>query len=28
LPNDILLRHVETRHYPSGLVKTEYQIGA
>jgi dihydrofolate reductase len=26
LPHDIRLRHVETRHYPSGLVKTEYQI--
>jgi dihydrofolate reductase len=27
LPTDILLHHVETRHYASGLVKTEYQIG-
>jgi dihydrofolate reductase len=27
LPNDILLSHVETRWYPSGLVKTEYRIG-
>jgi dihydrofolate reductase len=26
LPRDIRLRHIETRHYPSGLVKTEYQI--
>jgi len=27
LSNDIRLRHVETRHYSGGLVKTEYQIG-
>lgn len=26
LPGDIRLRHIETTHYPSGLVKTEYQI--
>ena len=26
LPRDINLRHVETRHYASGLVKTEYRI--
>ena len=27
LPHDIGLRHVSTQHYPSGLVKTEYQVG-
>lgn len=27
LPNDIRLRHIETQHYSSGLVKTEYRIG-
>ena len=26
LPRDILLNHVATRHYPSGLVQTEYLI--
>ncbi len=26
LPHDIQLRHVATRHYPSGLVQSEYQI--
>jgi dihydrofolate reductase len=26
LPRDILLRHVATRHYPSGLVQTEYEV--
>jgi len=26
LPRDVRLRHVETQHYPSGLVKTEYHI--
>jgi dihydrofolate reductase len=26
LPRDIKLRHVATQHYPSGLVKTEYQV--
>ncbi len=26
LPHDIRLSHVATRHYPSGLVQTEYQI--
>jgi dihydrofolate reductase len=26
LPHDVRLRHVETRHYPSGLVKTEYRV--
>lgn len=28
LPNDVRLRHVATRHYPSGLVQSEYQIDA
>jgi dihydrofolate reductase len=27
VPHDILLRHVATRHYPSGLVQSEYVIG-
>jgi dihydrofolate reductase len=26
LQHDIRLRHVATRHYPSGLVQTEYHI--
>jgi dihydrofolate reductase len=26
LPKDIRLRHVATQHYPSGLVKTEYEV--
>jgi dihydrofolate reductase len=26
VPHDILLRHVATRHYPSGLVQSEYQV--
>ena len=26
LPCDVRLRHVATRHYPSGLVQSEYQI--
>jgi dihydrofolate reductase len=26
LPGDIRLEHVETRHYASGLVKTEYRV--
>ena len=26
LPSDIRLRHVATHHYPSGLVKTEYEV--
>jgi riboflavin biosynthesis pyrimidine reductase len=26
LPRDIRLHHVATRHYPSGLVKTEYHV--
>ena len=28
LPHDIRLRHVVTRHFPSGLVQTEYAIPA
>ena len=27
LPHDIRLRHVATRHYPSGLVQSEYHVG-
>jgi len=26
LPHDLRLRHVATRHYPSGLVQSEYQV--
>ena len=26
LPRDMRLRHVATQHYPSGLVKSEYQV--
>jgi hypothetical protein len=26
LPRDIRLRHIATRHYPSGLVQSEYQV--
>jgi dihydrofolate reductase len=26
LPHDIRLQHIQTQHYPSGLVKTEYRI--
>jgi len=26
LPHDVRLRHVATRHYPSGLVQSEYHI--
>jgi dihydrofolate reductase len=26
LPRDVRLRHVATRHYPSGLVQSEYQV--
>jgi hypothetical protein len=26
LPHDIRLRHVATRHYPSGLVQSEYLV--
>ena len=28
LPRDIRLRHVVTRHYPSGLVQSEYHVAA
>jgi dihydrofolate reductase len=28
LPRDIRLRHVATRHYPSGLVQSEYDVAA
>ncbi len=28
LPRDVRLRHVATQHYPSGLVKSEYQVVA
>jgi dihydrofolate reductase len=28
LPRDIRLRHVATQHYPSGLVKSEYEVVA
>jgi dihydrofolate reductase len=28
LPRDVRLRHVATRHYPSGLVQSEYRIDA
>jgi dihydrofolate reductase len=28
LPRDIRLRHVATRHYPSGLVQSEYHVVA
>lgn len=27
LPHDFRLRHVATKHYPSGLVTSEYEIG-
>jgi len=26
LPRDVRLRHIQTQHYPSGLVKTEYEV--
>ena len=26
LPRDVRLNHIATQHYPSGLVKTEYQV--
>jgi dihydrofolate reductase len=26
LPRDVRMRHVATQHYPSGLVKSEYQV--
>jgi dihydrofolate reductase len=28
LPRDVRLRHVATQHYPSGLVKSEYEVAA
>ena len=28
LPKDVRLQHVQTQHYPSGLVKTEYLVVA
>jgi dihydrofolate reductase len=28
LPRDVRLRHVATQHYPSGLVKSEYEIAS
>jgi dihydrofolate reductase len=28
LPHDIQLRHIATRHYPSGLVSSEYHVAA
>ncbi len=28
LPRDVQLRHVATRHFPSGLVQSEYRVGA
>ena len=28
LPRDVRLQHVATEHYPSGLVKSEYQVAA
>lgn len=28
LPHDIRLRHIATRHYPSGLVQSEYEVAA
>lgn len=28
LPHDIRLRHIATRSYPSGLVQSEYEVGA
>ena len=28
LPDDVRLRHVATRHYPSGLVQSEYLVGS
>ena len=26
LPHDVMLRHVTTRHFPSGMVQTEYAV--
>jgi dihydrofolate reductase len=28
LPHDMRLRHIATRHYPSGLVQSEYDVAA
>ena len=28
LPRDVRLHHIATRHYPSGLVQSEYQVAA
>jgi dihydrofolate reductase len=28
LPHDIQLRHIATRHYPSGLVQSEYDVAS
>jgi dihydrofolate reductase len=28
LPHDLRLRHIATQHYPSGLVKSEYEVVA
>jgi dihydrofolate reductase len=28
VPRDVRLRHVTTRHYPSGLVQSEYEVAA
>ncbi len=28
LPHDVRLRHVATQHYPSGMVKTEYEVAS
>jgi len=28
VPSDVRLRHVATRHYPSGLVQSEYEVAA
>lgn len=28
LPHDVQLHHIATRHYPSGLVQSEYQVAA
>jgi dihydrofolate reductase len=28
LPHDVRLRHIATRHYPSGLVQSEYEVAS
>jgi dihydrofolate reductase len=28
LPHDIRLKHISTRHYPSGLVQSEYEVAS